>query len=167
MSSSRVTVGGSFHLNDHDGNFVTDETYAGRHMIIFFGFTHCRKVCPEALSKITRVLEQLGSDASAFVPLYITVDPDRDTPAVMKTFLEQSYPRFIGLTGDKSQIDEVRTAYKVFAQKSPDEDDPEGYAVPHSALIYITDKEGKYISHFNDGAPINHIVTALRSLIDC
>ncbi len=162
---SRVRVGGSFSLTDHDGRAVTDATYRGRFMMIFFGFTHCRKVCPETLGKLTKVLDQLGDAAERFAPLYITVDPERDDPPTMKAFLRSSYPRFTGLTGSKDKIDAVRQAYKVYAEKAPDEEDPEGYAVPHSALVYITDQDGAYCQHFNDGASEATMVHRLESLV--
>lgn len=164
MATNRVKIGGAFELIDHHGQHVTDRTYRGRYMMIFFGFTHCRKVCPETLGKMSDVLDRLGSRAEAFAPLYITVDPERDDPPRMKEFLETNFPRFTGLTGSKEQIDAVRSAYKVFAQRAPDEDDPEGYAVPHSALVYITDRSGQYLTHFNDGAPTEKVVRALQAV---
>jgi len=164
MTISLVKIGGAFELTDHHGQHVSDRTYRGRHMMIFFGFTHCRKVCPETLGKMSEVLDRLGSRAEAFAPLYITVDPERDDPQRMRAFLEANFPRFTGLTGNKEQIDAVRSAYKVFAERTPDEEDPEGYAVPHSALVYITDRAGQYVTHFNDGAPIEKIVSRLNSV---
>lgn len=166
MAASRVKIGGAFELTDHHGRTVRESSYRGRYMMIFFGFTHCRKVCPETLGKMSQVLEMIGNQADDFVPLYITVDPERDDPATMKAFLEANFPRFTGLTGKREQIDAVRSAYKVFAQRAPDEEDPEGYAVPHSALVYITDREGRYVMHFNDGAPVEKIVSGLHALGD-
>jgi protein SCO1/2 len=161
----RVSVGGAFELTDHDGRPVSNETYRGLYMMIFFGFTHCRKVCPETLGKMSRVLDGLRDAAEAFAPLYITVDPERDNPATMKAFLEAKFPRFTGLTGTPERIGETRTAYRVFAQKAADDEDPEGYAVPHSALVYITDRDGKYLFHFNDGVPEEKVATRLRDLL--
>lgn len=164
MTSSRVKIGGGFNLTDHHGQSVSDRTYFGRHMMIFFGFTHCRKVCPETLEKMSDVLDRLGRRAEAFAPLYITVDPERDDPPRMKVFLETNFPRFTGLTGSKEQIDTVRSAYKVFALRAPDEEDPEGYSVPHSALVYVTDRTGRYLTHFNDGALVEKIIEGLNTI---
>src|SRR4249920_892926 len=86
-------VGGSFSLTDHHGRPVTDADYRGRFMLIYFGFTHCRAVCPRALARLSAALAALGDRAERVAPLYITVDPQRDTPAVMKTYLEARYPR--------------------------------------------------------------------------
>lgn len=162
---SRVQIGGSFELTDHKGNHVTAETYRGRHMVIFFGFTHCRKVCPETLGKLSRALDALGDEAGRFAPLYITVDPERDDPQTMRAFLEQDYPRFTGLTGSPDAIARAKTAYKVYAAKAPDEEDPAGYSVPHSALVFLTDADGRYVTHVNDGAPVEAIVDKLRFVL--
>ena len=110
--SGRPPVGGSFRLIDHHGARVTDETYRGRFVLIFFGFTHCRVVCPRALSRLSAVLERLGPLTDQLQALYITVDPERDTPEVMRTFLEKSYPRFIGLTGTRAEIDAAKRAFQ-------------------------------------------------------
>lgn len=160
----KVHVGGDFALVDHDGRAVMAATYRGRHMLIFFGFTHCRKVCPETLAKLSRVLDTLEGAADSIQPLYVSVDPDRDTPEVMKAFLKDRYPRFFGLTGDRLAIDAVRSAYKVYAERAPDEEDPRGYAVPHSALVYVTDRDGDYLFHFGDGAPEEVIAKRLGAL---
>jgi protein SCO1 len=96
------------------------------------------------------VLDLLGPDADRLMPLYISVDPDRDSPEVMRAFLQASYPRFTGLTGDKAEIDDVRTKFKVFAGRRPDPDDPEGYEVPHSAFVYLVTPEGDLIGHYAD-----------------
>ena len=152
-----------FSLIDHDGGAVTNDTYRGRHVIVFFGFTHCRVVCPRALSRISRALELLGSAADEFVPLYISVDPERDTPAVMKTFLEK-YPRFIGLTGPREEIDATKKAFRVFAQKKSDATEPDGYVIPHTALTYLLDPNGDYLTHFADTIDELELATHLRKI---
>src|SRR5262245_61304659 len=100
-----VQLGGAFNLVDHHGRAVSDETYRGRFMLLFFGFTHCRAVCPRALARLSRVINRLGPEAARLQPLYVTVDPDRDTPEVMKVFLDRDYPLFTGLTGPRENID--------------------------------------------------------------
>jgi protein SCO1/2 len=166
LTAERVAVGGDFRLIDHDGIPVSLSTYAGQYLLVFFGFTHCRRVCPETLSLISRSLDTLGPQASCFQPLYISVDPERDSPEVMKTFLAERYPRFTGLTGDRKEIDETKTRIKVFAHRTPDEDDPDGYAIPHSALIYLMDRRGAYLRHFSDGVTEGDLATGLRNLFD-
>src|SRR4051794_22059838 len=95
----------SFALTDHDGRNVSEADYCGRFMLVYFGFTHCRAVCPRALTRLSDTLAALGATADRVAPLYISVDPARDTPGVMKAYLQQRFPRFTGLTGTQEQTD--------------------------------------------------------------
>ena len=119
-----------FDLVDHDGNHVTNERYAGNYVLVFFGFTHCKMVCPRALAKLSDVLDSLGERAERITALYVTVDPERDTADVMKAFLTQHYPRFTGLTGSLEAIESAKKQFRVFAKKNPAPDDAEKYVVP-------------------------------------
>jgi protein SCO1 len=159
-----IMIDARFSLIDHDGRAVTNETYRGQHVIVFFGFTHCRVVCPRALSRITRALDLLGPAADGIVPLYISVDPERDTPAVMKTFLEK-YPRFTGLTGPRDEIDATKKAFRVFAQKKVDATEPDGYVIPHTALTYLLDPKGDYVAHFADTIDEVELAAQLRKVV--
>jgi cytochrome oxidase Cu insertion factor (SCO1/SenC/PrrC family) len=156
---------GAFRLIDHHRVEVTDESYRGKYVLVFFGFTHCKVVCPRALGKLTNVLEALGPLAERLTALYVTVDPERDTPDVMRTFLERRYPRFTGLTGSRERIDEAKKAFRVFARRSVDPDDPDGYAVPHTAITYVLDPSGQYAAHFTAAAGEAEITARLRSLL--
>lgn len=158
-------VGGSFELVDHHGNAVQSASLVGRYLLIFFGFTHCRAVCPENLAKLSRVLERLGPLSALVQPLYISVDPERDSPEVMNRFLGARYPRFLGLTGPREAIDRVRAQFRVFAQRAADDIEPNGYAVPHTAITYIMDETGAYCAHFLDGTPEEEIEARLRALL--
>lgn len=161
-----VQPGGAFELIDHHGRAVTDRSYRGRFMLLFFGFTHCRAVCPAALARLSRVIDRLGPLAARVQPLYVTVDPERDTPDVMKAFLERDYPHFTGLTGPRANIDGVKAAYKVFAKRAADPDDPASYQMPHTALTYLVGPDGRYVAHFADAveedALVDRIAGALR-----
>lgn len=162
---SRPSVGGSFRLTDHHGREVTEASYHGRFVLLFFGFTHCRVVCPRALAKLSGVLDALGQSADRIQPLYITVDPERDTPDVMRAFL-QTYPRFTGLTGSREQIDEVKRSFRVFAERAVDPDDKDGYAVPHTAITYLLDANGNFVTHFTDALPPEEFGARLRRFLD-
>jgi protein SCO1/2 len=157
-------VGGAFRLIDHHGVEVTDETYRGRYLLLFFGFTRCKVVCPRALCRLTNVLDALGPLAEKLQPLYVTRDPERDTPEVMRTFLERGYPRFTGLTGSRERIEEAKKAFRVFARRASDPDDPEGYAVAHSAITYVLDPVGRYTMHFTDAVEEREMTARLRAL---
>lgn len=153
---------GTFALTDHDGNAVTEASYRGRFMLIYFGFTHCRKVCPRSLACMTAALDELGEAAGRIVPLYITVDPERDTAAAMKIFLDTHFPRFTGLTGSREAIDKAKASFRVFTRTGPDPEDKEGYAVPHTAFAYLFGPDGNYLTHFTDTADAEIMAGGLR-----
>jgi protein SCO1/2 len=157
-------IDGRFELVDHDGRQVSERMYRGRWMLVFFGFTSCRMVCPRALAKLSDALDRTGDLADEITPLYITVDPERDTPEVMRDFLAERYPRFVGLTGTPSQIDAAKAAFRVFSRKSPDEDGDE-YIVPHSAMTYLLDAQGGFVDHFADVADAQEISARLEQRI--
>ena len=159
-------VGGSFSLTDHHGRAVTDRTFIGRPALLYFGFTHCRVVCPRALTRLTIALDRANAAPDDLQPLFISIDPERDTPAVMKTYLDAHYPRFLGLTGPKTDIDAIRGAYKIFAQRRDDPDDPDGYAIAHTAFSYLIDADGHYAAHFSDTIDEQQIAATLRDMID-
>ncbi|MEG3177724.1 SCO family protein [Sphingomonas sp. RB3P16] len=152
-----------FNLIDHDGNLVTERSYRGRYMLVYFGFTHCRIVCPRALARLSQSIKQLEGQAPEIVGLYVTVDPERDTPDVMRRFLEP-WPGFTGLTGSASQIDAAKRAFKVFAGNRVSEDD--GYRVPHSAFTHFLDPVGRHIDHWSDALDVSEIVGRLRTEIE-
>ena len=150
---------------DHFGRPVTLADYAGRHQLVFFGFTNCRMVCPRALGRLTDVLIQLGPMADAFTPLYVTVDPERDSPEVMRKFLKTTAPRFTGLTGSTEQVTAAKQAFGVFTRRAADPVDPEGYAMPHTALTYVLDPDGKYVASLGDGLDPDQMTVRLRELL--
>ncbi|HKR90138.1 MAG TPA: SCO family protein [Phenylobacterium sp.] len=155
-----------FDLIDFNGAPATPATYAGRHLLVFFGFTHCKVVCPRALSRISIALDLLGPDAEKIQPIYITVDPARDTPAVMKAFLSERYPRFIGLTGGAEAVEQARKAFKVFASIRRDPKDPDDYDVPHSALTYLIGPNGAYLAHFLDVIAAPELAERIHSILN-
>jgi protein SCO1/2 len=154
-------VGGSFNLTDHYGRAVSSEGFRGRFMLIFFGFTHCRVVCPRALTRISAALDKLGETSAAISALYITVDPERDTPEVMRKFL-LPYPRILGLTGSRTEIDEVKRNFRIFARRTADPANAHEYDVPHTAITYLLDIDGKFIADFNDSIALDEMVERLK-----
>ncbi|MFI6367724.1 SCO family protein [Nocardia sp. NPDC050630] len=162
---ARPAVSGTFDLVDHDGCEVTDRTYRGKYVLVFFGFTHCKMVCPRALNRLSGVLDRLGALAQRIQPLYITVDPERDTPAAMKRFLSSDYPRFTGLTGSAEQIETAKNSFRVFSTVVGDPEDPDGYQMPHSAFTYVLDPDGAYMAHFTDAVDEDELVTRLTAIL--
>lgn len=161
---SAPPIRATYSLVDHDGNPVTDRTYRGRWQLVQFGFTACRVVCPRALTKLTEALDALGNTIGPppLVPLYITVDPDRDSPAVMKSFLETSYPRFTGLTGTNQQIDDAKDAFKIFTRRR---DIPDGYDMQHTAITYLLDPDGRPAHYWPDTHDAETIIQDLARLL--
>jgi protein SCO1 len=140
-------IGGSFAMIAQDGRVVTNADLAGRPYLVFFGYTHCPDVCPTALLDISAVFKELGPGKKV-AALFITVDPERDTPDVLKTYLENFDSRIIGLTGDPQKTEAIAKAFRAYAKKVPGEKTGD-YTVDHNGVIYLMDKRGKFISTFN------------------
>ena len=140
-------VGGPFELTDQNGRTVTEADMRGKPFLVFFGFTHCPDVCPTTLFDISEVFRKLGPDADRAAALFITVDPERDTPEAMKNYLSSFDPHLRGLTGEQGAVDGVIKAYRAYAKKVPN---PDGsYTMDHTALVYLMDKEGRFVAPFN------------------
>lgn len=142
-------IGGPFTLTDQNGNTFTDKDLAGSPTLIFFGFTHCPDVCPTTLFEVSEVLRAAGSDADKVRVLFVSVDPARDTAAVLKDYIGSFDGRIIGLTGTQEQTDAIAKAYKVYARKIPTGDDPDEYTMDHTAIVYLLDKQGRFVNAFN------------------
>jgi protein SCO1/2 len=140
-------VGGPFKLTDHNGQPISDQDLKGRPFLVFFGFTHCPDVCPTTLFDVSEVLRALGPEGRGVRALFITVDPERDTPEKLKDYLASFDSRIIGVTGDPQAIAAVEKAYRVYAKKVPL--DGGGYTMDHTALVYLMDKEGRFVAPFN------------------
>jgi protein SCO1/2 len=148
---SKVTqaaaIGGPFQLTDQNGKAVTDASLKGKPTLIFFGYTHCPDVCPTSLFEISEVLRAMGKDADKVNAYFVSVDPERDTPATMKDYLSSFDPHLEGLSGDPAAVTKVLTAYRVYAKKIPAKDGD--YTMDHTALIYLMDRDGRFVSPFN------------------
>jgi protein SCO1 len=142
-----AAIGGPFQLTDQAGESVTDQNLKGRPTLIFFGFTHCPDVCPTSLFEISEVLRAMGKDADRVNAYFVSVDPERDTKAAMKDYLSSFDPHLKGLTGDPQAVAKVLSAYRVYARKVPLKHGD--YTMDHTALIYLMDREGRFVSPFN------------------
>ena len=141
------SVGGPFALVDQNGTPVTDAAFKGKPFIVFFGYTHCPDICPTVLNDATAMLNALGKSEPVSV-LFITVDPARDTPRVLKDYLSSFDPRITGLTGDAPAIEAVEHAYRVYAKKVPETNGVD-YSMSHTAVVYLMDKEGRFVNALN------------------
>jgi protein SCO1/2 len=153
-------VGGPFRLTDHNGRQVTEQDFKGKPFLVFFGFTHCPDICPTALFEMSETLRRLGPDADKARALFITVDPARDTPEKLKEYLSSFDPRIVGLTGTQAEIDAVAKAYRAYAKKVPL--DGEEYTMDHSAIVYLMDREGRFVAPFNLKRPADVAAADLR-----
>lgn len=151
-----------FNLIDHRGNTVSHEDFKGRWQLVFFGFTFCPDICPTALSNVTAVLEGLGEEADQITPLFITVDPERDTPEVMADYVVNFDPRIIGLTGRPEQIEAAAKAFRVYFSKAENADAPDDYSMDHSAFLYLMGPDGEYVAHFSHQDEIETIIGRLQ-----
>ena len=142
-----AAIGGPFQLTDQSGAVVTEKNLQGHPTLIFFGFTHCPDVCPTSLFEISQVLRAMGPDADKVNAYFISVDPERDTKAAMKDYLSSFDPHLKGLTGDAASVQKVLGEYRVYAKKVPLKDGD--YTMDHTALIYLMDRDGKFVSPFN------------------
>ena len=142
-----AAIGGPFQLTDQHGKAVTDKNLKGKPTLIFFGYTHCPDVCPTSLFEISEVLRAMGKDADKVNAVFISVDPERDTPATMKDYLSSFDPHLEGLSGDPAETAKVITSYRVYAKKVPTKDGD--YTMDHTALIYLMDRDGRFVSPFN------------------
>jgi protein SCO1/2 len=146
-ATAPAAIGGPFQLTDQTGQTVTEKSLLGRPTIIFFGYTHCPDVCPTSLFEMSEVLRAMGKDADRINAYFVSVDPERDTSAVMKDYLSSFDPHLKGLTGDPAAVAKVLSEYRVYAKKIPLKDGD--YSMDHTALIYLMDKDGKFVSPFN------------------
>ena len=140
-------IGGPFKLIDQNGKTITDADIKGRPFLVFFGYTRCPDVCPTTLFDVSEVMRALGKDADRTGALFITVDPERDTPGVIKDYLSSFDPHLRGATGDRAAVDAVEKAYRVYAKKVPTESG--GYTMDHTALVYLMDKQGRFVAPFS------------------
>ena len=158
---SRGPIGGPFTLIDHNGKVRSDTEYRGKLLLIYFGYTYCPNVCPTDLVAISEAIDSLGAAGEAIQPIFITVDPERDTPAHLADYVSSFHPRLIGLTGSPAQIREVALSYKVYYAKVKDERS-EDYAIDHSGLFYLIGRNGEYLGFIPPLTSPDRLIEILR-----
>lgn len=163
--AAHVTIGGPFVLTSSDGTAVTDVTYRGKWLLLFFGYTSCPDVCPTTLNEIAGTLEALGAESARLQPIFITLDPARDTPAVMGKYTAAFDPRIVGLTGSSEQIAAVARQYGAYAEQRKNGEGPDDYTIDHSTYIYIVDPQGQFVRGLDFDASRGRIAETLRKLM--
>jgi len=159
---AKEPIGGPFALIDHTGKPRTDAEFRGKLMLVYFGFTFCPDVCPTDLMAIGQAIDKLGDAGEAVQPLFVTVDPERDTPPHLADYVPFFHPRLIGLTGDAAQIRDAARAYRVYYAKVA-VGDAAAYTVDHSAFIYLMDRDGKYLGFFPPGTPADRMAAVIKA----
>ncbi|MDP3409416.1 SCO family protein [Bosea sp. (in: a-proteobacteria)] len=149
--SGTASVGGPFALTAQDGKTLTDKDLRGAPFLVFFGFTHCPDICPTKLFEISEVLRAAGPKGEKLRALFVTVDPERDTPEIMKSYLGSFDPRIVGLSGDRPAIDAMIKAYRAYSRKVPLKDND--YTMDHTSLAYLMGKDGGFVGAFNVEQP--------------
>lgn len=149
-SQGQALIGGPFELIDQTGVTRTDKDFRGKYMLVYFGFTHCPDICPTELQAMTEALAALGDDARKVQPLFVTVDPARDTPELLKTYVANFDKRLIGLTGSPEAVAKAAKIYRVYYAKRLGSG-PNDYTMDHSSFVYLMGPDGRYRTHFSHG----------------
>jgi protein SCO1/2 len=157
-----ASIGGSFTLTDADGRVVSDADFRGKYLLVYFGYTYCPDICPTTMADLGIALRKMGPAADSLQPLFITVDPDRDTPEVLKRYTAQFSPRLLGLTGTLAQIKKVEKSYKVYTERHTTGPGSDDYLMDHSSLYYLMDPEGHFVAVLDAGQPSDALAEDIR-----
>ncbi|HEV7339383.1 MAG TPA: SCO family protein [Bosea sp. (in: a-proteobacteria)] len=156
---NREPVGGAFSLTDHTGARRSDADFRGKLTLVYFGFSYCPDICPTDLQEISRAITLLGRQGEAIQPVFITLDPERDTAEHLAGYVELFHPRLVGLTGSAGEIRQAADAYKVFYEKVATDG---GYTVDHSAYVYLMDRDGRYLGFFPPNTSAERMLTIIK-----
>jgi protein SCO1/2 len=161
--TGQADVGGPFRLTDQNGKAVSDADFRGRYMLIYFGYSFCPDVCPTTLSVMAQALDRLGGESRRVTPIFITIDPERDTPQVLGDYMKAFGPNFVGLTGSMAAIKDVEKKYRVYAVKKPLEKG--AYGMDHSSVMYLMGPDGRMISFYDEAISPDDLAKDLRQKI--
>lgn len=163
-STGIAKIGGPFTLTDQDGRTRTDADFRGSLMMVYFGYTYCPDACPTALLAMSQALDMLGPDAAKVVPVFVTVDPARDTVEQLKLYAQNFHPRTVMLTGTPEQVAAAAKAYRVYYAKAKGSADekPDQYLMDHTSIVYLMGRDGRYITHFTHATQADKIAETLR-----
>lgn len=158
-----ASIGGPFTLTTHEGRVVTDKDFVGKYKLVFFGYTFCPDICPTELQTIAQAMDVMGDSGADVQPLFITIDPERDTPPVLADYVKLFHPSIIGLTGTAEQIAAVAKAYRVYYARSQGEPDPTQYLMDHSTFAYLLAPDGSFVTVFAKGSTPEQMVEAINA----
>ncbi len=164
-SEGQALIGGPFTLVDTNGRAVTDADFRGKFMLVFFGYTYCPDICPTELQVMADALNALGDQASRIVPILITIDPERDTPEQLGSYIKSFHPQLVGLTGSPEAVSAATKAYRVYSAKVKDAASSADYLMDHSAFIYLMGPDGKYVTHLSYGVSPEKMAQVLKQTL--
>lgn len=163
QEAAKGPIGGPFQMKAPDGRLVTEKDFLGKFLLVYFGFTYCPDMCPTGLQNIARALDLLGKEAEGVRSLFVTVDPARDTPARLKDYTASFHPLILGLAGTDAQLAAIAKVYRVYYEKAEEtEEDADEYLLEHSTVIYLMDREGRFITTFPQDVAPEKIVAVLH-----
>ncbi len=165
VSSGTIAVGGDFTLTDQDGKLRSSTDFRGRYMLVYFGFTSCPDICPTTLAVMADALDKMGPAGAKIVPVFITIDPERDNPKLIRAYMEGFGPAFVGFTGSVAQINAVKKLYKVYGEKKALDEAKGlagGYGMDHSSVMYLMGPDGKIVSYYDELIPAAKLEAELR-----
>ncbi|XP_061197093.1 protein SCO1 homolog, mitochondrial-like [Saccostrea echinata] len=162
-----AAIGGTYELIDFDGKTRTDKDFLGKWVLMYFGFTHCPDICPDEIEKLVKVVDTIDADKELpnIQPVFITVDPDRDTPKAMKQYCEEFSPKIIGLTGSKEKIDEACKNFRVYYSKGPEDEDGD-YIVDHTIIAYLLNPKGEFVEYFGKNKTYQMLVDEIKEYME-
>lgn len=164
--NQQALIGGEFHLIDQKKRKRSNHDFKNKHLLVYFGYSYCPDICPTALSNISAALEKLGSKSKKIQPLFISVDPSRDTPENLNDYMENFHPSFIALTGTKEQVDQAKKAYRVYsANVDTEASQTTEYLIDHSSIVYFMSPKGRFITHFNHETDPDEMAKSLRKFL--
>jgi cytochrome oxidase Cu insertion factor (SCO1/SenC/PrrC family) len=156
-----VPIGGPFQLIDHKGRPCTEKSFPGKYLIVYFGYTYCPDICPMALQTLSQLMDKIDPQGKKFQPLFITVDPERDTVENLALYAENFHPTFVMLTGSKEKIQSAMKAFRVYASRIKKEDTTEDL-IDHSSVVVVITPEGEFITHFHHTTPLEEMIGAVN-----
>ena len=163
--AARAAITTDFELIDHTGKIAADEDYRGKWLLVFFGFTNCPDVCPTTLNEVSQIMDALGEDGDKIQPLFVTVDPERDTPEAMAEYVAAFHPRIVGLTGTSEQVKRAAQSFKAYFAKVTQEGAPDGYTMEHSAYMYLMNPDGEFEAVFRYEDSVDEITNGIRKYL--
>lgn len=162
--SGKALIGGPFTLTNQDGNEVTEKDFQGKFMLVYFGYTYCPDVCPAELQVMSGALDALGDKASRVTPVFISIDPERDTVDQMKAYVENFHPSLIGLTGSVEQVRAAAKAYRVYYARAKN-DTTTDYLMDHASIVYLMSPDGEYLKHFTYGTGVGKMAKGIAKYL--